>query len=586
MKKIFLYICLALMALCSACNEEFLERYPLDEISPNDYWKSTEDMKLYCNQFYGAFPVHSGWWNFSVLWDNNSDNLVPGTFNNRLAGRDEVPTSGGGWNWDNIRKVNYMLANTASVEGTVADVNHFMGEARFFRAWFYFEKVKAFGDVPWISKPLNIDSEELYAKRDARNVVVDSIIMDLDKAIAGLKEKGKAPAFRINKEVAMAFKSRVCLFEGTWEKYHTGTPFGVNGSDGSKYLQLAAEVAGQLIDGGKFSLYSTGDPAMDYHNVFNKTDYSGVSEVMLWKKYDRELGVTHNLGNRIPHQGMDTGLSKALVDSYLCSDGLPIAISPLYNGANDQKSLVSISANRDPRFSQVTLIPGNKILGEGDIIIPFEKPRLADTQENRCTTGYQIFKGASLDPDERSGANQATVGTVIFRFAEVLLNYAEAKAETGNLTQGDLDKSINKLRDRVGMPHLSLGAVPNDPNKAFSALSALINEIRRERRVETALDGTRLSDLLRWRAHELIVGKRPKGFLYKDSDLQGTYTSDGQDRIIIGENLFLDENGYIDPYQKSLPAGYGFNPDRDYLRPIPTQELTLNPQLSQNPGWE
>lgn len=584
MKKLYLLILAAFTLL--SCNDDFLERYPLDEISPNDYWKTPNDLKIYCNQFYGAFPVHSGWSNFMFYWDNNSDNLVPRDFNKRLAGTRIIPSSGAGWNWKNIHKVNYILANYKTVNGAEAEIKHYVGEAKFFRAWYYFEKVKSFGNVPWISKPLNIDSPELYDGRLDRNVIVDSILVDLDYAIENLKTKEKAESFRLNRSIALAFKSRVCLYEGTWEKYHANTVFGVKGSDGTKYLQLAAEAAGKLITEAKYSVYKTGKKSEDYHNLFNQVDYSGNSEVMLWKKYDKDLGVTHNLSMRIPQQGLNTGLSKSLVDSYLCTDGNPISSSPLYD-ANSEASLTAITANRDARLSQTVLVPKDIMNIQGADTTFFEKPLIVSTGEDRCTSGFQIFKGATSDYDQRKNHNIGTIGCIVFRWAEVLLNYAEAKAELGTITQGDIDKTINELRSRVGMPDMKLATIVVDPNKAFPALSDIINEVRRERRVELALEGQRLNDLLRWRAHDQFNGKKPLGFKYVGSDLDGAYLDkDGNNQVKLGDNLFVNATGYIDTYKETLPAGFNFDPKRDYLNPMPTEELLLNPKLGQNPGWE
>ena len=165
---------------------------------------------------------------------------------------------------------------------------------------------------------------------------------------------------------------------------------------------------------------------------------------------------------------------------------------------------------------------------------------------------------------------------ILFRYAEVLLNYAEAKAELGELTQEDVDKTINLLRRRVGVADLRIDAIVNDPNWKFPEISPLLNEIRRERRVEFACEGYRLNDLLRWRAHELFVNKRPKGFYFNQSDFP---------EMIPNKDILLDEQGYVDPYKQSLPNGYQFNPERDYLLPLPTSELVLNSKLKQNPGW-
>ena len=175
---------------------------------------------------------------------------------------------------------------------------------------------------------------------------------------------------------------------------------------------------------------------------------------------------------------------------------------------------------------------------------------------------------------------------IFFRFTEALLIYAEAKAELGTITQTDIDRTINMIRDRVGMTHLEMSNITTDPEWDFPSLSPVINEIRRERRIELAFEAQRWDDLARWRAHHVFAGKRPKGILYIGSNLEGTYTDvQGKPTIIIGQNLFVDANGNVDPYQIKFPSGLGFDPLRDYLSPIPSDEITLNNNITQNPGW-
>jgi starch-binding outer membrane protein, SusD/RagB family len=495
------------------------------------------------------------------------------------------PTSGAGWDWENIRQANYFLQYCHNATGVEADINHYIGEVRFFRAFLYFDKVQRFGDVPWISKPLNTESPELFAARDNRSAVVDSIIADLDAAIAFLKPATRAEHFRINRETAMLLKARVALYEGTWQKYHAGTPFGVQGSDGRKFLEIAAQASGQLMNMNTFGIYK-GSEGEEYWSLFNKYNYSGNPEVMLWKKFDVGLGITHNMSRYIPHGTGRIGMSKSLIDSYLCVDGNPVSVSPLFQGYD---SLWLEVTNRDPRLMQSLLLPGyptviNSPGGANDRI--YELPTLDGIADFRNTTGYAIFKGSNPDWSQQTGSDIGTTGSIIFRYAEALLIYAEAKAELGTITQQDADMTVNVLRDRVGMIHMNIGNITIDPNWEFPSLSPVINEIRRERRVELACEGFRWDDLARWRAHHLITGKRPKGVKYLGSNLEGVYLDyNGNPSIILGQNLFVDENGFVDPYQSVLPGGFGFNPDRDYLSPIPSDQITLNPNLVQNPGW-
>lgn len=571
------------LLLSWSCNEDFLDKFPLDTVTPQTFFKTENDLKLYANSFYTLLPVHKSGGGGTFWIDGNSDNMVPGIPDLRFAGTRPIPATGSGWDWGDIRRANYFLENSNTAIGSATEINNYIGEVKFFKAFLYFTKVKTFGDVPWYSKALNSDSPELYNPRDSRKLVIDSIISNLDYAIANLKSKSSAAAFRVNKEIALLFKARVCLYEGTWEKYHNGTTFGVQGSDGKAYIQMAADAADQLIGMNSYSLYK-GPSGQEYWSLFNKLDYSGNPEVMLWGKYDVTLGITNTVARYLPYGQGDIGLSKQLIDQYLCVDGKPISVSPLFMSYD---SLAREVLNRDPRLSQTLYLRGSdvRINSPGGIgNMKFRLPPIASVGDNRSTTGYALFKG--VNPEYTQYYNGGTQGSIIYRYTEALLTFAEAKAELGTITQTDIDKTINVIRDRVGMIHLDINKIVTDPKWDFPSLSPIINEVRRERRIELASEGFRWDDMARWRAHDLIVGKRLFGVKYIGSNLQGAYKdATGNDKIIIGSNLFVDANGFLDPYQKYLPNGFQFKPERDYLSPVPSDELTLNPKLTQNPGW-
>lgn len=583
MKRIF--ILLLFIVIIQGCSEDFLDRAPLDVVTTESYWKTSNDLLIYMNTFYPILPAYKPRGNGQYQADYTSDNMAIETPDTRLAGQLSVPTSapanryGDQWytgfdvsydfTW--IRNANILIANYHTVTSPWNETSQYVGEAYFFRAYFYFDLLKNYGDLPWINKPLTPADEELYSPRISRSIIADSIVADLDKAATYMKSKGSAPKSRLNKEIALLFKSRVCLFEGTWEKYHAGTDFGVNGSDGSKFLTLVADAAKKLIDLGLYSIHNTGNPNMDYEVCFNQKDYSNNPEIMLWKSFSTALAF-ENTSQMALIAWYDWigygGITKWLVNSYLCTDGLPISVSPLY--AKDA-TLADEFKNRDPRLFQTIFKPGDPVRIEPgeDTVTIFTKPTFENFFNSR--TGYRLKKGLephNLIPEKAFGE----ISHVLFRYAEALLNFAEAKAELGTLTQSDVDISINVLRDRVNMPHLNINNITADPNWDFPNLSPAINEIRRERRAELACEGKRLDDLLRWRAHELFVGKRPMGVRFIQSDYPGL-------------NKLVDENGYVDMYQTILPNGYQFKPNRDYLLPIPINELTLNTNLKQNPGW-
>lgn len=577
MKKIFYIIILALGVgiVFSSCKKDFLDLSPKDQISDPEFWKSTQDMELYVNGLYSVLP---GWLTSgsggNPLLDAGTDMAIAvGLWlptKNRLDGAINIPASGGGWTWTNVRNVNYFLENASRVpDGGLKD--HYIGEAYFFRAWNYFTLLKSFGDLPIITKTLSADSkDELYGSRSSRTDVVNFIISDLDLAISKLKKKNEVPAQRISRDIASLFLSRVALYEGTWEKYHQNDAF-KGKTNGDAFLNKAAQAAKAVIDGGIYSLV-TGNPNQVYYELFNQINLSSNPEILLWRSYSTAQGdaFTNQLWNW-PH---GSGYTQEMVRMYLCTDGKPIALSPLYQGENDIRDIIK---NRDPRFVQSVMNPGDPILiNLRNDTTKYTLPILGGAQND--PTGYesQKFRRPQLDP--ATGQQSGELAYIIFRYAEALLNYAEAKAELGQLTQGDVDITINKLRSRVGMPNMVLASIQTDPNwpDYGYTVSPALYEVRREREVELLTEGFRLDDLMRWSAHKLFVGKRPKGAYYT-AELKAAYP-----------NLVVDANNFLDPYKTALTGangGWGFNPAKHYLLPIPTNELTLNPALRQNPGY-
>lgn len=583
-KLTILIVSMAAMLSIVSCKKSFLDRAPLTAISDADYWKTTNDLRFYANSFYSSFPSYIQAYftlgNFSAD-DNSSDNMINRNYSSFFNGEATLPSSGGGWSygdWNNIRRVNYFLGKYKTASGDQGEINKYLGEILFFKANFYFSKLKQFGAVPWISKVLSVtDSSDLFASRLPRNVVVDSIMNILDQAVTLLPSKGTSgyEPFRVYKEVAALLQSRIALYEGTWEKYQAGTPFGVQGSDGTKYLQKAADAAQIVISSGKFNLDNIGKPN-GYWSLFNQTDYSSSSEVMFWRKYSVADG-NYTLIARYMTGGGGRGISKSLVESYLCTDGKPISVSPLYQG---DATLVNVATNRDPRLSQTVQInDGAHYLSD---TTRFWHPAWGGASEDKDYTGYQIYKGLNTDSKQQQVA-AGTQGTIYYRYAEALLNFIEAKAELGTATQADVDATINKLRARVGMPNLVIASIANDPNWDFPTLSPLINEVRRERRVEFAVEGYRHDDIWRWAAAgKLIKGWKPLGAKRSQFMSMPDAASAGLTTLYP-----VDNNDYIFPYKNNVVGvnGYNFRTDRDYLSPLPTDQLTLNPNLTQNPGW-
>ena len=592
---------IALITLFTACNDEFLERAPLVSMSDANFWVSANDLRLYANNWYnqdGLLLRDQGVWfsqgPYGQDADNGSDTQIPVDYNRRMNGENILLSSGGGWasgDWTILRNINYFMDHYDAVEEPWDNIKQYVAEAHFFRAIFYFSKLRLFGDVPWASTTVAMDTELLFSPRIPRNQVVDNIMDDLDHAIEYLPERGGGNwTGRVTKEAALALQARIALFEGTWERYHArkNTPFSVSGSDGTKFIQKAADAAAALIALAE----ANGYPALDninvengYWSLFNQFDYSNHKEVILWRKYSIEEGQYTRWGSYTSNGGA-RGLTKKMIDSYLCIDGKPIAVSPLYQG---DATLQSVVANRDPRLNQTIFVDDSTTVHLIWDRVPlqfFATPTFESTSETRSVTGYQNCKGHN--PYDYAGSLNGgayTQGHIYFRYAETLLIYAEAKAELGTITQSDIDKSVNALRGRVGMPGLNSSDITFDPNWEFTDLSPLLQEIRRERKVELACEGFRVDDIFRWAAaDELIAGKRPLGAVKQ----QWENYPEASELFLDAVNLLpVNDEGYIDPYKpfSELDAGFRFNLNRDYLLPIPTTELLLNSNLTQNPGW-
>jgi hypothetical protein len=569
---------IVLIALLSACEKDFLEKYPLDEVSSADFFKTTNDLIVYINAFYLSPGLEMEYRKSGLSnTDVNSDTQMEGSdIDERLRGTRTIPSDGGNWtdyySW--VRQINYFFDHYKKCEDSFDEYKQYVGEAHFFRALLYFKLMQSFGDVPWYSSVLGTDSEGLYAPRTPRNIVADNIIADLDTAVLYLSKDKVEGGTRINKWYALGLQSQVALYEGTWERYHAGDVFGVSSPDPDKYLQKAVEATESIMNSGLFELYSTGNPETDYYNFFLQRDYSSSKSVLFWHKFSRDLNLFNEYNYIHKYPRNHGNLTKGLADSYLCIDGNPISVSPLYEG-ND--TIIDEMRNRDPRMLQTFFQPDDPWFIKGNDITTWADGLwniIYSNYQLECATGYMYRK--TYNPDDAYQSPEDEENPVIrYRYAQALLCFAEAKAELGNITQSDLDKSVNLLRDRVGMPHLILGSITTDPDWDFDDVSDIINEIRRERKVELAIEGLRWLDIARWAAaDELIVGKRPKG-------INGYQFPEGSAISVVP----LDEDGFLDPFQRALPDGWGFKINRDYLDPLPLNELTLNPNLTQNPGW-
>ncbi|MGK6349961.1 RagB/SusD family nutrient uptake outer membrane protein [Parapedobacter sp. DT-150] len=588
--KLFIISLSTLMGV--SCNNDFLERYPLDQVNDQNFWRSEQDLELFNNNFYATYIQGFGYdwqdgrvqpydYNVAtiVYGDVITDNAAPNAYSrvaaNQYNGHISGGSGSGGWGWGNVRSLNYFLENYRRGDVPEDVQNLYAGEVHFFKAFEYFEKVKLFGDVPWISKVLQTDSPELLAPRTPRAEVIDSILVSLDKAIEWLPAKGAEKSGRINKDVAYHLKARVCLYEGTRRKYHPEM-----GLDGTELLRQCAASCEYLMGQG-YALYSTGDTASDYNSLFAQYSYAGNPEVILWKEYSAALNLgaafSRYYAQNLRHQH---GATRSLVDEYLCIDGLPISSSPLYLG--DDSIQVELQ-NRDPRLPQTICNFGEYALashvsGSGNA----PKPNIPGLSGNKCPTGYRVAKWFLDDPADWDRVTLGEQAAVVYRYAEVLLNYAEAKYELGEGTQDVIDRTINLIRARTGMPALDIANIAADPtlDQQYTQYcdyvpSPLLREIRRERRIEFAFENFRWDDLMRWKAGRFL-----------EIPVEGiTFVQEQFPAVRVGQDVFLSEDGRIMPYFQTLPDGRIFD-DRQYLFPIPVEDLVLNTNLVQNPGWE
>lgn len=617
MKYISIMTMFASVSLLSGCSD-FLEKYPQDAMSDQDYFTKDTDLEYYMNGLYGGILRSANslkWSNLNTANDDWAGNTPSTTLMQHSTSGLASETSDT-WNnaYDYIRKANYFLENAYRVPNMGKIGKHYLGEGYYCRAVKYFDLLQTFGGVPYISKVLNVDSEELYTPRSSRKEIAEKIVADLDSAIlyCDWKGEGEASAGRINKEAALVMQSRVALYEGSWEYYHgkKGSKFQVQGSDGSEFLKKGIEAGEQLIEKYGSNIYR-GSSENEYFDCFNQSDYEKIQGAFLYKVYSRSLGIINNWG-RSYAEGVDAGLTKSAIDAYVMSDGKPIEVSSVIL---DNQTMNELCLKKDPRLSQTIWYPAKgrffDYLGAVDHAYKTSYPGLIMNQQRRpAYTGFRIWKGTSFDPAE---IDNGEVDDLILRYEEGLLNYVEAKAILGLVTQDDLDKTINVIRSRVNLPNMSLSEVNGwnidyDKRNGYDPSAPnIVNEIRRERRVELMLEGLRFMDIKRWAMlDDVFNGWKPVGAYAQEYvdywNNPDRLAADGFDwkspeEVKLEKGINYDTIGdYINPFfkhadfQPNSGRGYYVDPDRDYLSSIPREEITLyknkgNVTLEQNPGW-
>jgi hypothetical protein len=598
---------LLITAFVIGCNK--LEQLPESTTSRDAVFSSEKGLELYANSFYNILPsannIHSA--------DNMSDYaarrdappfLRPGAYSpnvsdNTSASAYNLVALGPDWDWDwgSLRNVNYFLANNNDARVPDDVRRHYNGVARFFRAFFYFEKVKRYGDVPWIGKPLDVDAPELTKARDPRTSVMDSIVADLDYATQNINTTTDASRSLITKWVVYAFKARVCLFEGTFRKYHTNLNLA---GTSATWLTQAATTAKKIMDESGFKLYEGAGTALSYRRIF--TSVAPIpDEVMLASIHDPALAVLHaaNWHMTSATTGVRFSFIRTFINTYLNIDGTPFTSKPNYQSLEFKDEV----KGRDRRLEQTIRMGDYKRLS-GTTLVP------APPVFSYTFTGYMPIKWSLDDTyyDTRDLNNNAVS---IFRYAEVLLNYAEAKAELGTLTDADWTITIGALRKRAGITGgLTTKPVTIDPylqTKYFPGISdPVILEVRRERGIELTLEGFRFYDIIRWKRGELmemvwngiwvpaldtpldlngdgildvafykvLPANRPAGVTYINvsATINGIPNSQRLSNDTFGELTWL----------ANITRKWE---EKKYYYPIPEIDRTANPNLTQNPGW-
>ncbi|MFX1708930.1 RagB/SusD family nutrient uptake outer membrane protein [Chitinophaga sp. CC14] len=580
MKKILKYTPLILAAYLFAITpygcKSALDLKPKDAVQDTNFYRKPNDFKLAANTFYNYLRSFSngngdGHTGSDLAADRGA--IARGT--NTIVSNDNNYNDAYKW----IRNINYLLAK-ASGYANPAELKQYVAEAKFFRAYVYFDKLlTSYGGVILVKDVLTTTSPELTAARNTRDETIDFIIADLEAAIPDLPLEGAigdADKGRISKQAAQAFLGRVCLYEGTWQKYRNG--------DASRYNALLSKSIANsdaVISSAQFSLFKPavlGDSALKYLFILEnqKSNPAGVTkalnnEYILAVRYE-----SNNLLKTIPNQisfgALGADMSRKMADMYLCSDGLPISKTAT---AFSRAKMNSEYQQRDNRMRYFMMVPGylywqnatnwhiNWDWSPADIA---NARPLFDPWANDITAyNNQQWAAERKVPNSQEGYDYP-----VLRLAEVYLNYAEAVYErNGLITDADLDRSLNLVRLRINTSN----AMPKLSN-SFAALHGLDmrEEIRRERAVELQGEGQRMDDLKRWHIAHIELTKPLLGVRWAGTEFATKYTK--------APPLTADGDVLADPVSERKFT------EKNYLIPIPTNQIQLNPQLKQNPGWE
>lgn len=634
------------LALTSVSCNDFLDKEPMSEIAPESYYSSESQLNaILMDEYNATLPGHGAYYGFYGGDDGTDNQINPNCPARHLINKWATDTGEGSWSWYRIYYINFALqqilprygealdGSQNTIDGSLATIQHHIGEFYFLRAYQYFSKVRALGDFPIVLEPVSIDEEKLKAatKRSPRNEVVRQILDDLDKAIY-LMSFTNLGTTRISRDVALQFKSRVALNEATWLKYFKGTAFvpGGEGWPGEKTypnyqypsgsidnevnffldqaIAAAKEIGDKYVDRltpntGKLQ-QSVDDPANEYYNMFGATDMSGYPEIIFWRQYSSAYA-RHDVCLQSAQGNGSIGLTRMYVQNFLMEDGTPVYTHGTYADGDGyylgDKTLANVKMNRDSRLSIFLKAPGelNFIYdldyADGFISDPKEKnPDIATGGwGNQYVTGYCIRKGGNMS--RRLYVNQGCyTGCPIMRATESLLNYMEAYYER----HGQLDETAERywkaIRKRAHVSEdiyktIAQTDMAKEAENDWGAYSGgtlidpTLYNIRRERRCEFLSEGRRYPDLMRWRSMDQLIENpcHMEGFHLWNTPMEKWY---GKKDLISGKgskskvsSKVLSE--YLRPFEKyEEQDGYNGLTWRmaHYLEPVSIKQILLS----------
>lgn len=561
---------LAAAALTLTSCDDFLDRDPRDTFTEGkSFWSNENAVESYTNRFYTNFVGYSqgggyGWFYFKSLGDDQATSTLDDwTYKT-------IPNTAANYNdwFTEARRANYVIQNVPSSSLKEASKTKYVAIARLARAWDYYMLVRMYGDVEWIDYVItDPEDEKIWGERDNRDVVMDKVLEDLDYAIENLGASSDKTLW--SKNMALAMKSDICLYEGTFRKYCTTAENGIapDAARSKKYLEESVKASQALMD-GTYTL------SAKYGDIYNALGLNGNKEVIFFRNYEKDV-VMHGLVDYTCGSTEQRGITRDAFDAFLFKDGKPLANTGLdksdlaVKNADGNYSIKKALDNRDPRLSVLV-----------DSIVCFKghgwkrpAPAAAGGANMTSSTGYTIFKfdNQTLESYYRTNTNTGYTDAPLYWYSVILLNYAEAKAELGTITQDDLDKSVNLIQKRAfGNDNAKITLTPAADPANNHHVSNLIWEIRRARRCELMLDNWyRYWDLIRWHQLDKIDTKENPNVNL------GAHVGTG-----ITDGPTITPEGYI----KATNAERRFD-KKYYLYPIPTQQITLNPAIKQNFGW-